>query len=206
MNGRKRPRVWWCVTAELGFLPIHAAGDYGSLDGECAADYLVSSFVPSLSALTKARQLWTPIPYNQVSALLVGAASSGSDYLPSVEEEITIVHDILSRVQARIINTPESGLATVSDLRTLLEDEPGHILHLASHGVQEANPLESSFILQDGELCIEDIMKFDLPHAALAFLSACETAKGDISVPDEMVHLAASMLFCGFRSVIGTMW
>jgi CHAT domain-containing protein len=39
-----------------------------------------------------------------------------------------------------------------------------------------------------------------------AFLSACETAKGDRSQPDQAVHLAASLLFCGFRSVIATMW
>jgi CHAT domain-containing protein len=42
--------------------------------------------------------------------------------------------------------------------------------------------------------------------AVLAFLSACRTAQGDANAPDQAVHLAASMLFCGFWSVIGTMW
>jgi CHAT domain-containing protein len=42
--------------------------------------------------------------------------------------------------------------------------------------------------------------------AALAFLSACETAMGDDILPEEAVHLAAGMLAIGYRSVIGTMW
>ncbi|KAF7358015.1 CHAT domain-containing protein [Mycena venus] len=41
---------------------------------------------------------------------------------------------------------------------------------------------------------------------SLAFLSACETAKGDKSVPDEALHLAATLLFTGFRGVVATMW
>jgi CHAT domain-containing protein len=41
---------------------------------------------------------------------------------------------------------------------------------------------------------------------SLAFLSACETAKGDGKTPDEAMHLAASLLFAGFRGVVATMW
>ena len=45
------------------------------------------------------------------------------------------------------------------------------------------------------------------PDAELAFLSACHTAAGDlVGTPDEVVHLAAALQFCGFRSVVGTMW
>jgi len=49
-------------------------------------------------------------------------------------------------------------------------------------------------------------MKLNLPRASLAFLSACETAKGSADQPDQVLHLAATMLFVGFPSVIGTMW
>jgi CHAT domain-containing protein len=41
---------------------------------------------------------------------------------------------------------------------------------------------------------------------SLAFLSACETAKGDKTIPDEAMHLAATLLFAGFRGVVATMW
>jgi CHAT domain-containing protein len=106
---------------------------------------------------------------------------------------------------AQVVNNASCS-PTVSAVRAGLETADAHVLHLACHGVQHADPLSSCFILGDGKLTVGDLMKLDLPHAALAFLSACQTAKGDRAQPDQAVHLAASMLFCGFRSVIGTMW
>jgi CHAT domain-containing protein len=91
-------------------------------------------------------------------------------------------------------------------MRLLLEKTPAHVLHMACHGVHNEDPLKSALVLHDGRLTIEDIMHLSLPRAVLAYLSACHTAKGDQNAPDQAVHLAASMLFCGFRSVIGTMW
>jgi hypothetical protein len=66
-----------------------------------------------------------------------------------------------------------------------------------------SNALESGFMMQDDMLTIS---KLELPNAFLAVLSACETAKGDASQPDQVIHLAATMLYVRFRSVIGTMW
>jgi CHAT domain-containing protein len=81
------------------------------------------------------------------------------------------------------------------------------ILHLACHGQQDReDALESGFLLQDGKLTISALMQLDLPHAFFAFLSACESAKGDVEQPDEVINLSAAMLFAGFKSVIGTMW
>ena len=57
-----------------------------------------------------------------------------------------------------------------------------------------------------GALALAEIMRTPLPHAALAFLSACQTASGDAALSDEAVHLAAGMLHAGYRSVIATMW
>jgi CHAT domain-containing protein len=81
------------------------------------------------------------------------------------------------------------------------------ILHLACHGYQNPeNPLDSGFVMRDAMLTVSDIMALRLPNALLAFLSACETAKGDEQQPGQAVHLAATMLFAGFKSVVGTMW
>jgi CHAT domain-containing protein len=60
--------------------------------------------------------------------------------------------------------------------------------------------------MRDRLLTVQDLMQLKLPHAFFAFLSACETAKGDRKHPDQAIHLAACMLALGFRSVIGTMW
>jgi CHAT domain len=40
----------------------------------------------------------------------------------------------------------------------------------------------------------------------LAFLSACQTAKGSVRHLDEAIHLAAAMQFVGYQHVIATMW
>jgi CHAT domain-containing protein len=53
---------------------------------------------------------------------------------------------------------------------------------------------------------VSDIMELDLKSPYLAFLSADETAKGDCGQSDQSMHLAATMLFVGFKSVVATMW
>jgi CHAT domain-containing protein len=50
-------------------------------------------------------------------------------------------------------------------------------------------------------------MQARLPNAEFAFLSACHSAAGDnLGTPNEVIHLAAAMQFCGFRSIVGTLW
>ena len=69
------------------------------------------------------------------------------------------------------------------------------------------DPLASYLLLSGGRLTMEKIIKeCQVPEGALAYLSACETAKGDEARPDESLNLVATMMFAGFRSVVGTMW
>jgi CHAT domain-containing protein len=80
--------------------------------------------------------------------------------------------------------------------------------HIACHGTQRnaTEALSSGFCLTDGNLNISRLMNLDLKDAFFAFLSACETAKGDDKQPDQTIHVAAAMMFVGFRSVVATMW
>jgi CHAT domain-containing protein len=81
------------------------------------------------------------------------------------------------------------------------------IVHLACHGIQDhARPHESHFSIDSGNITVSALMKMELPYAFLAFLSACETATGDRKHADEVIHLASTMLFAGFTSVVATMW
>jgi CHAT domain-containing protein len=206
-DGRARPRLWWCVTGELSFLPIHAAGSYCSASPVCTADYVISSYIPTLVSLTKARKSWTHIARSKLAGLLICEAStteSSAAYLSNVVDEVIAVHECFTSAGAHALNPPAAH-TSISELYALLKN-PAHILHMACHGIQHSDPLRSAFLLQDGRLSIEDVMQLNLPDAFLAFLSACHTAKGDHNAPDQAVHLAASMLYCGFRSVVGTMW
>jgi CHAT domain-containing protein len=81
------------------------------------------------------------------------------------------------------------------------------VAHFACHGQHNAqDPLESALLFQDGPLKVSEIMGKSMPHASLAFLSACEPEMGDQNFPDEVIHLEATLLFAGFRGVVATMW
>ena len=82
-------------------------------------------------------------------------------------------------------------------------------IHFACHGTLVAgNPFESGFELdQHRRLTLLEIVCADMPTAEFAFLSACHTAEvTEGSIMDEGLHLAAAVQYCGFRSVVGTMW
>ena len=81
-------------------------------------------------------------------------------------------------------------------------------VHFVCHGkLDEEEPFNSSLMLPGGRLTLLDIARSHLPNAEFAFLSACHTAEQRPAFAwDEALHLAAAIQFCGFRSVVGTMW
>jgi CHAT domain-containing protein len=131
--------------------------------------------------------------------------SPGMAPLNLVEKEAAQVERIAAVNSNDLIAYGSDTPARVHDVKNALSRTD--IVHLACHGVQDRqDPLQSGFCLSDGKLTVSELMNIKLDRAFLAFLSACETAKGDQDQPDQAIHLAAAMLFCGFRSVIGTMW
>ena len=76
-------------------------------------------------------------------------------------------------------------------------------VHFACHGVQDINQP-----LQSGLLELLEIINQAIPNPDLAFLSACQSSKGDIKLSEEVIQLAAGMLAAasGHHGVIGTMW
>jgi hypothetical protein len=187
---------------------MHAAGRSQPGCETSIADYVFSSYTPTLASLTKARRQWAPIPRSRLAGLLICETStheSSTQYLSHAFDEVSTLYDCFVSAGAQVLNQPMAR-TSLSELRMLLEGSPAHIIHMACHGIQASDPLKSSFLLHDETLSIEDIIQLNLPRAFMAFLSACQTAKGDPNAPDQAVHIAASMLFCGFKSVVGTMW
>ena len=122
--------------------------------------------------------------------------------LPSTEHEVESLHRLA-------INLPTVSLKNheATKERVLEELARCNWAHLACHGKQVGGkPMSSGLLLDDGKLELSEIIKTRLPNAEFAFLSACETAVGDKGVPEESAHLAAGMLFAGFRGVVATMW
>ena len=206
-TGDPWPRVWWCPTGPLTVLPIHAAGHHprvgtaakGSID--CVLDRVISSYTPTMAALARARQ---PAPAATVRQLTVGMPNTpGLPPLPAVAAELEILVSHFPRGEANHqLTGPE---ATRADVLTAIAAHSW--LHFACHASQrQAEPASSGFALWDGTLTITDMAAQPGERRDLAFLSACQTAKGGQRHLDEAIHLAAAMQFLGYRHVIGTMW
>jgi CHAT domain-containing protein len=188
----------------LAELPLHAAGIYKGLDRDCLSNYAVSSYTPSISALVDAQAKKTnPNDCSSSQVLVVSLSEvSGLSPLPNARIETDLIRKRIPLVELKTLSDHQASVANV--LETLPSTS---ILHLACHGHQsQDDPLTSGFSLHDGRLTLERLMRLQLPHAELAYLSACETASTDEYQPDEVINLAATMLFAGFKSVIATMW
>jgi CHAT domain-containing protein len=188
-------------------MPLHAAGIYNKGEEDCCSDYVVSSYTPTLTALLHAQKSAPSLYPKESEMVLVSAQQSHSRMVPvllNVEEEMTQVA-AASEKAGLSINIDSTPDATVANVRNTLKT--ANFAHIACHGIQDpGNPLTSGFCLSDGRLQVIQLMTLKPKNAFFAFLSACETAKGDENQPDQMVHLAAAMLFVGFRSVVATMW
>jgi CHAT domain-containing protein len=199
----------------LSFLPLHAAGLYDPtsiLNTSCLSDYCVVSYTPTLASLLASRANSNHLRREDIRLLLAAAPDPFiSTALPEAQKEAEVISEIVP-MHTTISTTPDKSSRSrpvwISTAEDVLQGLPeATILHLACHGVQNAtDPAKSGFIMQEKMMKVADLIHMNLPKARLAFLSACETAQGDMERPDEALHLAATMLYAGFKSVVGTMW
>ncbi|KAF5339999.1 hypothetical protein D9611_012370 [Ephemerocybe angulata] len=199
------PRIWWCPTGPLSFLPIHAAGTYTSESTECVLDYAVSSYTPTIAALIDRVRNTRPIQMD-VSGLFMTCQSSaaGASHIPGTTTEVESIYDLATKNGLRAERFDGSAITPATCLDSM---EKFSSIHLACHASQDAtNPLGSRFLFHNGSLDLFTILQRNLKDADLAFLSACQTGTGSEKLPDEAVHLAAGMLAAGYRRVVATMW
>ncbi|CAE6475315.1 unnamed protein product [Rhizoctonia solani] len=188
------------MTGPLNFLPIHAAGYYDR-PMEKLSDYAISSYIPTLTALLSNTRM---NPTSSASILTVGQEATPN--MSQLPETVTELAHIKAHTPSEVRYMQLDGKrATVSNVLNAMDTHS--CVHLACHAHQKLDsPTESGFCLHDGTLTLRDIMQRSFKDKQLAFLSACQTAKGDDLLPDEAVNLASGMLISGFPSVIATMW
>ncbi|KAI9429487.1 CHAT domain-containing protein [Lactarius indigo] len=198
----EQSRIWWCPTSVFCSLPLHAMGPIPSnnTSERYFSDLYIPSYTPSLSALIESR-IASPQMLAKPSLLLV---AQPDDSLPGVKEEIKVIRKLEERVTVTSLISSEATPASVVECL-----RGSRFAHFACHGVLETGkPFEASFKLHGGSrLTLLDIVWSRLPDAEFAFLSCCHAAEiTEESIADEGLHLTAAMQYCGFRSVVGTMW
>lgn len=173
--------------------------------------YVVSSYTPTLDALLVGNSVSNMV----TDPRIVVVAQPEVDNLPDIPSTVcefnAISEVVLSSYILNVDGTTSSppkwtAEVTVEDVMARLKE--ANIIHFACHGTQDTRwPLESALYLHGGPLTISKMQSARRPQlASLAFLSACETAMGDPSLADEVMHLSAAMLSVGFQGVVGTMW
>jgi CHAT domain-containing protein len=202
IEGSPKPRVWWCPTGPLTFLPLHAAGPYVKGKGPDASRRVVSSYTSTLGALLRAN---SPLPSAEARITAIGLAETPNhNALPNVSTEIQLIqkHALASGSPLHVLEGPEATVETVLAALT-----KSNCVHFACHGRQDLyNPLDSALLLYDKPLKLSTIASNRLDQANFAFLSACRSASGSDQAPDEAMHIAAALQFVGFRSIIASMW
>jgi len=207
----EQSRIWWCPTSVFCSLPLHAMGPIPSDDGgeeQYFLDIYIPSYTPTLSALVLESDYRDPgSPTLGLPSLLLVAhfdVPSPDVSLSEVCKDVDIVQALNARLPIKSLIS--EGATTTSTLDGLRDHQ---FVHFVCHGTLEASkPFDAGFELHGNErLTLLDIVRSRLPAAEFAFLSACHTAElTDGSSADEGLHLAAAVQYCGFRSVVGTMW
>jgi len=166
-----------------------------NLAGDKISDYVTSSYTPTLNTL-----LHQSAEINPKEFKLLTVAESST--LPFTHDEIKAINRFTTKLAVENLTDKDA-----TKDRVVQEMEGSTWTHLACHGKQSiGSPMTSGLILHDGKLELSQLIKMRLDKADFAFLSACQTAVGDETVPEESVHLAAGMLFAGYRGLIATMW
>lgn len=132
--------------------------------------------------------------------------------LPGVREEEREITRIL------VENMPIEWLQQLSVDQVVEKLVQTRIAHCACHGTTDyKDPLNSGLVLQktgkEGQdtvrnrLTVQIIAELSLPHAFIAYLSACSTAEnGGQRLLDEVLHVVSGFEVAGFPHVIGYLW
>ena len=212
-DGQPWPRLWWCVSGLLSFLPVHAAGHHRTRADpapQTVIDRVISSYTPTIRALAHARRPGPagdgggrPGAGDRVVAVAMPHTPGAWD-LPGAQAEAA---GLQRRFPGRV--TVLTGPHATHDA-VLAALPAGRWAHFACHGASDlGNPSASCLLLADHRqrpLTVVDVARLRLDGAGLAFLSACSTARPGGRLADEAIHLASAFQLAGYRHVIATLW
>lgn len=225
------PRVWWCPSGLLSFLPLHAAGRHETRfdpSPRTVLDRVISSYTPTVRALSHARTGSRPVhapgapDHERILVVAMPRTPGAADLAGTVEEAVLLADLFPGRIgllhgelrEDEIEQLSAAGFAPqgVSALHDTVTSALREVrwAHFACHAWADIRRPSSSHLLLhdhlDRPLTVLELAQLRLADAELAFLSACATARTGVLLADEVIQLAAGCQLAGYRHVIATMW
>ncbi|KAF2098106.1 hypothetical protein NA57DRAFT_76901 [Rhizodiscina lignyota] len=223
-----KTRLFWVTSGPLGLFPLHAAGKGYTLPLQNAYAHVISSYIPSVSALAFARRCQARVDTKLSNMALVTMPRTAGGFAPlSTRSEVTAIQEAFAASHAS-----EESSISASQLIELCQPSAGEVLHqvrsgnvnllhLACHAEPDlTDPSNTSLLFgsdpdapEPDPLTVQELRRvegssrLDQRPLRLAYLSACCTAQQYVmNLIDENIHLAASFQLSGFPAVIGTLW
>ncbi|MEM7793368.1 MAG: CHAT domain-containing protein [Cyanobacteria bacterium P01_C01_bin.118] len=145
-----------------------------------------------------------------LETLAFGLSEVRADFLPhqgfsplnNVEKELA---SIQTQVQGKSLLNQRF---TSDNLKTLVDEDPASIIHLATHGQFSSNPEDTFLLSWDSRIGLDDLSHILSRRTGqrgieLLILSACKTATGDSRAT---LGLAGVAIQSGARSTIASLW
>ena len=135
----------------------------------------MSSYTPTVTAIVD--RIKSDFPVEKAVSGLFLTNQPEVPQQPRILETTREVRAVYAKAKSEGVRVHKVEGSEITPEECLDYMERFSAVHLACHAHQEVeHPLKSRFLFHKGVLYLSDIMKRDLKHADLAFLSACQTS------------------------------
>jgi CHAT domain-containing protein len=187
----------------LSALPWHAARIPGQR-AEYVLDRLAISYMPNIRSVPRARAAGRDMTRPLRVLAIPQPMPTAMGPLPATGAEIaTVCSHGSERFQVTRLPGTEATVQTVRDAFSRFE-----VIHFAGHAeAVPDDPLASAMSMaHDQPLTVRDMLTRDTGTMRFAVLSACETARAEDPLSDEIVNFPTALLQCGLSGVVGSLW
>jgi CHAT domain-containing protein len=153
----------------------------------------MSAYLPTIRATAR-----TPNRHTVPLRLLYVSTDAASKTLGYSAAEYAAVCAALPAVGTTELRDQNATIDAV------LKAIPEHrLLHVTAHGeLRDTDSLRSGFRLADGVLSVSDLAECDVAAGELAVILSCDSARGDVQLPNEALHVAGAAAQAGFAGVV----